>query len=98
MGDHFKVFGELDPASRDNLQKSLWGILATEEYLARGRVLNAVEDAQGETPIDAEIHWSFLDQAGFVRYEREPAEVVANGCKVVTKSIPRKAVTSQTFT
>jgi hypothetical protein len=89
MGDRFRVFGELDLASLDNLQKSLTGVPAVDEYLIRGRVLNAVKDVQGETPIVPEMDWSYFDKNGFIKYEHDPVEVVVEqGKKVIAKSIP----------
>jgi hypothetical protein len=51
MGDRFKVFGELDLTSPNNLQKSLTGVPAADEYLIRGRVLYSDKDARGEIPM-----------------------------------------------
>jgi len=51
MGDRFKVFGELDLTSLDNLQKSLTGVPAADEFVIRGRVLYSDKDARGEIPM-----------------------------------------------
>jgi len=62
MGDRFKVFGGLDLASLNNLQKSLTGVPPADEYLIRGRVLDAVRDAQGEIPTGLENVWTATNQ------------------------------------
>src|SRR3990167_549851 len=90
MENHFRIFGFID------LEKSLQVAPETEkvdsaykDFILRGRVLNAVKDAQNETPIIPEMDWSYFDKHGFVKYEHDPIEVVMeNEGKRIQKSTP----------
>ena len=88
MDTQFKIYGEL--ILEKSLANAPEGQAQADEYVIKGRVLNAVKDLSGETPIVAETDWSYFDKHGYVKYEHDPIETVigADGKLKMQKSQP----------
>ena len=70
IGNTFQFSGQFDLVKSTGAGNQAAGVII------RGRVLNAVKDATGETPIVPEMDWSLFDKQGFIKDEHTPVTLL----------------------